>query len=122
MQAWHHHFGFRVAHAAVILNHVWLAINVDEAEEYEATIRYVLFLQTTYGGLYYALTHFLHECVVGKAHWRHRAHSASVESLLVLAHTLVVLGHWQHLVALAVGEHKHGALYARKKLFNQHGV
>ena len=124
LQAQHDGLGLRVAHTAVVLNHHWgvrrRILGVDESEEYEALVVDALGGQSFYCWADDAVFHLLHPLLVGKRHWRNRAHAAGIQPCVVFAYPLVVLGLRQYLIVASVGEHKHRALNAAEELLDDH--
>ena len=122
MDAEHHGFGFRVAHAHIVFYHHRIAFHIYQAQEYETAIGDALLAETVDGGLDDAVVHLSHKCIVGEADGRDGTHASGVEPGVAFANALIVLSHGEHLIVIAVGEHKHRALYSRKKFFDNHSA
>ena len=106
LQSEHDGFGFRVAHAAVILDDLWLSVAVDESEEDKTLIVDALCGKTVNRWTDDFVFHALHPSLIGKRNGRHTAHTAGVQSSVALANAFVVLGFGEYLVMTTIGEHE----------------
>ena len=100
LQAEHHALSLWVAHTAVVLNHHWLALYVNQAEEDEALVVDVLLGKTLNGRTDDALIHLLHPLLGSEWYRGNTTHTAGVQTGIVLADALVILSLWQNLVVL----------------------
>ena len=106
LQAQHDALGLRITHTAVIFYHHRFTLDVDESKEDEAFIVDVFSGETFYGGTDNAVLDLLHPLLCGKGNRCHAAHTSGIQTSIVLADALVVLGLRQNLVVLAVGENE----------------
>ena len=104
------HLGFRVAHAAVVFDDKGVAVDADQAEEDKAAVIHTLFAQTLNGRLNDARFDLFHQGLIDERHRRNGAHAAGVEAGIAFADPLVVFGHGQQFIGLAVGQGEHGEL------------
>ena len=124
LQAQHDALRLGVAHTAVILDDVGFGFRagrvgaVDESEEDKSLIVNAFGCQAFDGGTDDTVLHLLHPRLRGEGNGRDRAHAASVQTGVVLANTLVVLGLRQNLVVLTVCQHEHGTLDATHELLD----
>ena len=118
MDAEHHAFRFRVAHADVIFNHHRFAFYPDQSEEDEAFVDDVFFFQSVDGRFDDAGTYFFHVFFIGKRNRSHAAHTACVESFVAFTDTLVVFRYGEDFVVFAVGKHEYGTFDTAQELFN----
>ena len=109
-----------VAHTAVVLDDHRLALDVDQSEEDETLVHDAFSLQTLYGRTDNALLHLLHPLLRGEGYRTDAAHAARVQTGVVLANALVVLGFGQNLVVVAVSQHEDRALDAAEELLDDH--
>ena len=107
LQSEHYALGLRVAHTAVVLDDHRLALYIDQTEEDEALIVDILLCQTLYGRTDDAVFHLLHPLLGSERYWGYAAHTACVQTGIVLADALVVLSFWQNLVVLAIGKYEY---------------
>src|ERR1700761_7376220 len=84
---------FRVAHAAVIFNHIRLAGAVSlhglhQPDVYKTFISYLVFLQALYGGYNNAVFYLLHQLIIYKRHRRNTTHTTRVKARISLTYAL----------------------------------
>ena len=128
LQAQHHALSLWVAHTAVILNHVWLSLlargvgAVNQSEEDKALVVDAISSQTLYGWTDNAVLYLLHPLLSGKRHGGNATHTTGVQTSIVLANTLVVLGLGQNLIVFAISEYEHRALDTAHELLDHYAT
>ena len=118
----HHHFGFGIAHPGIVFDHVWIIVHFYQAEKHKTFVSNAVASKSFNGRFDDSLLYFLHENFVGKVYRRHGAHSAGIEACITFANPFVILGFWQDLVVLAIGNHENRTFYSRKKFFDDHRI
>ena len=128
LQAQHHSLSLWVAHSAVIFNHIWLSLfaggvgTVNQSEEDKAFIVDTVGSQTLYGWTDNTILYLLHPLLGGERHGAHATHTTCVQTGIMLANTLVILGLGQNLVVLTVCQHEYRALDTAHELLDHHAA
>ena len=120
LDTWQHNLGLGVAHTHVILNHIGIACNVHQTDEYKSVVVDLLLGKTCNRRAHDTLLDLAHKLLVGKRNGRNGTHTACIQTGVALANTLVVLRNGQNLIVLTVGCNKHRALDTAQILLNHH--
>ena len=126
LQTQHHTLCLRVAHTTVVFDDIGLRFAsrcvgaVNESKEDEALVVDTVGSKSFDGRTDDAVFDFLHPLLRCKRDRRHATHATGIQTRIVFADTLVVLGLRQNLIVLAVGEHKNATLDATHELLDDH--
>ena len=113
----HHYFRFRVAHAAVVFDHLRVVL-VDQAEEDETFIVDAFRFQPFDGRADDLFFHLRHISVVGKRNGRNGTHTAGIQAGVAFADAFIIFGYGEHFVVCTVGHDEYGAFDTCQELFD----
>ena len=114
----HDAFCFRIAHTDVVFYHHWFTFHTDQAEEDEAFVKDVFFLQSADGRFDDAGTYLFHKYLVGKGDRSYTSHATGIQAFIAFTDAFVIFGNRQNLIVLTVCQHKYGALYTAEEFFD----
>ena len=114
----HDYFRFRVAHAAVVFDHLRIVL-VDQAEEDETFIVDTFRFQSFDGRTDDLFIHLCHIGFIGKRDGRNGTHTTCVETCVAFADTFIVFGYREHFVVCPVGHDEYRAFDTCHELFDK---
>ena len=107
LNAKHHAFCFRVAHADVVFDHHRFTFHLDETEEDEAFVGDIFFFQAVDGRLNDAGANFLHIHFIGKRDGGYATHTACIQSFIAFTDAFVIFGYGEDFIVFSVCQYEY---------------
>ena len=121
LNAQHHAFCFRVAHADVVFDNHRFTFHLDKTEEDETFVGDLFFFQTIDGRFDDTCAYFLHIYFISKRNRSYATHTACIQSFVAFTDTFVVFCYREDFVVVSVCQYEYRALDTAQEFFNHNG-